>query len=58
MVAIVPERLARRVASAAGVAVVEPPFGHVDLVEAAWWNPMRATDPALTWLRGVLNAGV
>ena len=58
MVAIVPERLTRRVASAAGVAVVEPPFGHVDLVEAAWWNPMRATDPALTWLRGVLNAGV
>jgi len=58
MVAIVPERLAQRVASAAGVAVVEPPFGHVDLVEAAWWNPMRATDPAHAWLRGVLNETV
>jgi DNA-binding transcriptional LysR family regulator len=56
MVAIVPERLARRLANAAGVAVIEPPFGQVDLVEAAWWHPMRATDPALTWLRGVLNA--
>ena len=56
MVAIVPERLARRLASAAGVAVIEPPFGQVDLVEAAWWHPMRATDPALTWLRGVLSA--
>jgi DNA-binding transcriptional LysR family regulator len=55
MVAIVPERLARRLANAAGVAVIEPPFGQVDLVEAAWWHPMRATDPALTWLRGVLN---
>jgi DNA-binding transcriptional LysR family regulator len=56
MVAVVPERLARRLAGAAGVAVIEPPFGRVDLVEAAWWHPMRATDPALTWLRGVLSA--
>ena len=55
MVAIVPERLTRHLASAAGVAVIEPPFGQVDLVEAAWWHPMRATDPALTWLRGILN---
>ena len=55
MVAIVPELLARRLASAAGVAVIEPPFGQVDLLEAAWWHPMRATDPALTWLRGILN---
>jgi DNA-binding transcriptional LysR family regulator len=56
MVAIIPERLARRLAGAAGVAVIEPPFGRIDLVEAAWWHPMRATDPALTWLRGVLSA--
>ena len=56
MVAIVPERLARCLADAAGVAVIEPPFGHVELVEAAWWHPLHATDPALTWLRGVLSA--
>ena len=55
MVAIVPERLARRLASAAGVAVIEPPFGRVDLVVGAWWHPMRATDPAHTWLRNILN---
>jgi DNA-binding transcriptional LysR family regulator len=55
MVAIVPERLARRLAGAAGVAVIEPPFGRLDLVEAAWWHPMRATDPAHTWLRKILN---
>jgi DNA-binding transcriptional LysR family regulator len=55
MVAIVPERLARRLAGAARVAVIEPPFGHVELVEAAWWHPMRATDPAHTWLRNILN---
>jgi DNA-binding transcriptional LysR family regulator len=54
LVAVVPERLARRVAAAAGVAVAEPPFGRVELVEAAWWHPMRTADPALAWLRAVL----
>ena len=54
MVAVVPERLARRVGAAAGVAVTEPPFGTIELVEAAWWHPMREADPALTWLRSVL----
>ncbi|HXL93651.1 MAG TPA: LysR family transcriptional regulator [Streptosporangiaceae bacterium] len=54
LVAVVPERLARRVVAAAGVAVAEPPFGRVELVEAAWWHPMRTADPALAWLRGIL----
>jgi hypothetical protein len=36
------------------VAVAEPPFGRVELVEAAWWHPMRTTDPALAWLRSIL----
>jgi DNA-binding transcriptional LysR family regulator len=55
LVAIVPERLARRVAEPAGVLVVEPPFGNVELIEAAWWHPTRSADPALCWLRGVLR---
>jgi len=54
LVAVLPERLARRVAVAAGVTVAEPPFGRVELVEAAWWHPMRTADPALAWLRTVL----
>jgi DNA-binding transcriptional LysR family regulator len=54
LVAAVPERLARRVSGAAGVALVEPPFGTVELVEAAWWHPMHATDPALSWFRGII----
>jgi len=54
LVAAVPERLARRTAAAAGVAVTEPPFGTVELVEAAWWHPLHATDPALTWLRRII----
>jgi DNA-binding transcriptional LysR family regulator len=55
MVAIVPERLARRAESESGVLVVEPPFGNVELVEATWWHHSRTHDPALSWLRGVLR---
>jgi DNA-binding transcriptional LysR family regulator len=58
LVAAVPERLARRVSSAAGVTVTEPPFGTVELVEAAWWHPLHATDPALTWLRRIVHASL
>jgi DNA-binding transcriptional LysR family regulator len=54
MVAVVPEKLARAVSEVARVAVAEPPFGTIELVEAAWWHPLRATDPALTWLRAQL----
>jgi DNA-binding transcriptional LysR family regulator len=55
LVAVVPERLARRVALTAGVAVAEPPFGRVELVEAAWWHPMRTPDPGLQWLHAILR---
>jgi len=55
LVAVVPERLARRVAGPAGVLVAEPPFGKVELIEAAWWHPTRSGDTALGWLRGILR---
>jgi len=54
LVAIVPERLARRVAATAGVRVCEPPFGTAELIEAAWWHPTRSGDPALRWLRSIV----
>ena len=54
LVAAVPERLAHRTGAAAGTTVVDPPFGTIELVEAAWWHPLHATDPALTWLRGIV----
>ncbi len=54
LVAAAPERLARRVSRAAGVTLVEPPFGIIELVEAAWWHPLHAADPALSWLRGII----
>jgi DNA-binding transcriptional LysR family regulator len=55
LVALVPERLARQLAGAADVAIIEPPFGTVEVAEAAWWHPMRATDPALSWLRATVR---
>jgi DNA-binding transcriptional LysR family regulator len=51
LVAVVPERLARRVAARACVTVSEPPFANVELIEAAWWHPTRSANPALRWLR-------
>jgi hypothetical protein len=30
--------------------VIEPPFGQVELIEAAYWHPSRTDDPAVRWL--------
>jgi DNA-binding transcriptional LysR family regulator len=50
MVAIMPERMARLAIRSTRLAVLEPPFGLVELVEAAYWHPSRSDDPAVRWL--------
>lgn len=50
MVAIMPERMAWLAIRSAPLAVLEPPFGLVELVEAAYWHPSRTDDPAVRWL--------
>jgi DNA-binding transcriptional LysR family regulator len=50
MVAIMPERMARLAIRSAPLAIIEPPFGLVELVEAAYWHPSRTDDPAVRWL--------
>jgi DNA-binding transcriptional LysR family regulator len=55
LVAVIPERLALRVAVPLGLAVVEPPFGRVELIETLWWHPDRATTPEHAWLRRTLT---
>jgi DNA-binding transcriptional LysR family regulator len=55
LVAVLPERLARRVADVARVTIVEPPFGDVDIVEAVWWHPTREADPGHRWLLGLMR---
>jgi DNA-binding transcriptional LysR family regulator len=47
MVAIMPERMARLAVRGAPLAGLEPPFGLVELVEAAYWHPSRTDDPAV-----------
>ena len=55
LVAIIPERLALRVAVPLGLTVVEPPFGRVELIETLWWHPDRAGTPEHAWLRRTLT---
>jgi DNA-binding transcriptional LysR family regulator len=55
LVAILPQRLAARVAGPAGLTVVEPPFGTVELVESAYWHASRSGDPAVRWLLDVMQ---
>jgi len=55
MVAIVPERMARLALRTAPLAILEPPFGRVELVEAAYWHPSRTDDPAVRWLLKTLQ---
>jgi DNA-binding transcriptional LysR family regulator len=55
LVAVLPERLARRVADVARVTIVEPPFGDVDIVEAVWWHPTREADPGHRWLLSLIR---
>ena len=38
-----------------GASVKEAYLATIELIEAAWWHPMRATDPALTWLRATVH---
>jgi len=55
MVAIMPERMARLAVRSAPLAILEPPFGRVELVEAAYWQPSRTDDPAVRWLLAALK---
>ncbi|WP_210588679.1 LysR family transcriptional regulator [Streptomyces sp. GESEQ-35] len=56
LVALVPERLARRYEGFARCAVVPTPFPDVPLVEAMHWHHNRHADPAHRWLRETVRA--
>jgi len=51
LVAMVPERLARRFEGFARCVAVPAPFPDVPLVEAMYWHHNRHSDPAHRWLR-------
>ncbi|WP_116201327.1 LysR family transcriptional regulator [Amycolatopsis circi] len=53
-IAFMQQRLARELAGALGVRIVDAPFDAVPIVEAFWWHPMHDADSGHTWLRGLL----
>jgi DNA-binding transcriptional LysR family regulator len=56
MVAVVPRRLAEQFCPPDGpVAIVEPPFGDVDLIEGFWCQEAKLAEPAHQWLVSVLR---
>ncbi|GAA3388959.1 LysR family transcriptional regulator [Cryptosporangium minutisporangium] len=56
LVAMVPERLARRVAAAADIRILEPEIPLQPLQQSAYWHTRRDRDPGHVWLRGELLA--
>lgn len=52
-IALIQERLARKIAPAAGVRSLECPFEAVPLKEAMWWHPTHRQDARHQWLRQV-----
>jgi DNA-binding transcriptional LysR family regulator len=54
-IAIMPERMARLALRTVPLAIYEPPFGHAEMVEAAYWQPGRGEDPAVRWLLRTLT---
>ncbi|MFJ3672700.1 LysR family transcriptional regulator [Streptomyces sp. NPDC090106] len=50
-IAMIQERLARRLVRACAVRVLPCPFEAVPLTEAMWWHPVHAQDAAHIWLR-------
>lgn len=51
MVAVMPERLARRVQKSADLRILPPELPLQPLTESAFWHPRRDRDPGHVWLR-------
>jgi DNA-binding transcriptional LysR family regulator len=55
LVALLQERLAKRLKDAAEIRLLEPPVPTPDLREAMFWSPVAEADPAHRWLRQMLR---
>lgn len=55
MVGIVPERLTRRFADCANIAVVDSPFGEVELIEGIWYQQAKMAEAGQGWLISMLR---
>jgi DNA-binding transcriptional LysR family regulator len=50
-ITFVQERLAHRLAAAAELRLLAPPFESPELIETMTWHPRSSNDPAHSWLR-------
>jgi DNA-binding transcriptional LysR family regulator len=55
MVGMVPERLTRRFTDGANIAVVDSPFGEVELIEGIWYQRAKMAEAGQEWLISVLR---
>ncbi|GAB2825974.1 LysR family transcriptional regulator [Actinocorallia aurea] len=53
-IALIQERLARRIAAWSGCEAHPVPYEAVPVLEALWYHPMQQPEPAHRWLRGLL----
>ena len=49
--ALIQERLARRLSGFADIRIMSCPYDAMPIVEAMWWHPMHQRDAGHTWLR-------
>lgn len=54
LVTLIQRRLAERVAQAANIKILPPPFPIPDLHESIFWNPRNTASPPHLWLRSLL----
>ncbi|MBB4935325.1 DNA-binding transcriptional LysR family regulator [Lipingzhangella halophila] len=54
-IALLQERLARKLLPLGGFRILECPFRAAPLVEGFWWHPSHRHDPGHAWLRGFLS---
>ncbi len=54
-VAMIQERLGRKLAEVADLRLVEPLFETPPLAEAMYWHSRNSSDPAHRWLRSMLR---
>lgn len=55
MVAVIPGRLADRMAAATGTVAVAAPFGEVRIIETLYWHASHSSDAGHAWLRYCLE---
>ena len=54
-IALIPSRIALRLAAMGDVRVMPCPFEAVPLTEALWWHPVHDSDSGHAWLRGLFH---